>query len=501
MTATAPPRAIGETARARSATTAIRDADGTLTGDAFGALVESTRRWAEGWSAASVDGRWDAAVIAPQTGAFLAVLTGLNLAGWAVGVIDAAWTAAERDAAIRQLDPAVIVRPGGAGDGATVAMEDRRHQHPDGEWDVEFRVPRSGAAPPSPTPDGVFYIGFTSGSSGRPKAFARTHGSWWAGFTGLDQRVSIGPADVVSTPGPISSSHFLFGALHALHRGARVDLRAIPPGRPWAGESAPDAIYVVPSLLTRMLDAADPAIPGPRYLMCSGARLEPDVVAGVAATWPTTVLVEYYGASELSFVSFRRSGDGTPDGSVGRPFPGAVVTIRDEHDEPVGPGTPGRVFVSGPHVFAGYRGSVPESAAHRSADGAWTVGDIGYSDENGYLYVSGRGSSLIITGGLNVHPEEVEGTLGTLTAVAEVAVVGAPDPRWGEAVVAVIHPEPGAKLRRAELRAAVADRLAPAKRPRRYCQADGPLPRLRTGKLDRVAIGHRLAADDFPEIR
>ncbi len=494
---------VGERALARREAGVIVDDAGTLDGVHFREVARGMMRWSRSWGATPVGARWDVALVTPQSGEALAAFTGLSMAGWAVGVVDAAWTPSEQHAAITQLSPSAVVLPADRADAGArlVAGGWRASMHPDGAW-VALLPParRPGSAPDGPVPDADFYVGFTSGSAGRPKAFARSHASWWASFTGLDTIVEIAEGETVAVPGPLSGSHFLFGALHALHRGADIDLRGVPGGRSWAGESAPEVVYVVPSLLSRMVEAGGLGGGAPRHLMCAGARLDGVTSDRVADRWPHSEIVEYYGASELSFVTIRRTGDGTPEGSVGRAFPGVEVTVRDDEDRPLDAGRPGRVFARGPLLFSGYRGVTPPSAAHRADDGAWTVGDMGHIDENGNLFVAGRGSALIITGGLNVQPEEGEEAVAACAGVAGVVVVGVDDPRWGEVVVAVVSPVPRATLRRTDLRGAVVNRLARAKRPRRYLVHEDPFPLLRSGKIDRPAVRRRVLAGELPEV-
>ncbi len=246
-----------------------------------------------------------------------------------------------------------------------------------------------------------------------------------------------------------------------------------------------------------MLAAADGAsTPGqdPGYIFCAGARLDTAVVAATRERFPASQLVEYYGASELSFVAIRRHGDASPPGSVGGAFPGVEIRILDENHQPVAQGETGEIVVRSDLVFSGYRGTPPIGAARSLAGGWWGVGDRGSLDGDGYLFVEGRGSNLIITGGVNVQPEEVEEVVATADGVAACVVLGLPDERWGEQVCAVLVPEPGAKLTRADIRRQVAAALSRPKRPRRYLLVDGPLPVGRSGKIDRDAVRRLIAS-------
>jgi acyl-CoA synthetase (AMP-forming)/AMP-acid ligase II len=451
-------------------------------------------RWASGWSSPTGDGAF-AALVGDDTPDLVATFLGLVSAGWAVGIVDPAWPAHERRAALRQLDPAAIVVVGDDAAVERIAAPGLTARDRLGPAVVLTASGPSGRAPAGPAPGTPFYVGFTSGSAGRPKAFVRSHASWWHSFAGLDGLCPIDPSVSVLVPGTLSSSHFLFGALHALHAGATVEVvpaaRRTPERvaeRLWRGDPRA-AVYVVPTLLDGILRHRSERSVRVDHVFCAGARLDDRLREAAERALPQARLVEYYGASELSFVTIRLPGDGAPPGSVGRAFPGVEVSVRDEQGRPVAPDEEGLVFARGPLVFCGYRGVVA-SGARPLGDGWWTVGDRGRRDAEGFLTLSGRGSALIITGGANVQPEEVEEVLSACEGVSECAVVGVPDATWGEAVCAVVVVR-GPAPSRASLRSAVRD-LARHKRPRRYLLHAGPLPRGRTGKVDRSAVG-RLA--------
>lgn len=440
------------------------------------------------------------AIVADRSVRSVATMLGLMMSDYTVGVLDPDWTDAEIAGATEQLGCRTIV-------GGTRAADARTPVDEIGGLPVTRRddvVPHP-SRPVGADPD-IFYVGFTSGSSGRPKAFARTHESWLRSFEGLD-RIAPTPEGAVVVPGPLSSSHFLFGALHGLHAGRCVELPAQSGGaaarlaeRLDAGEPV-GCVYVVPSLLaelTRRLPAPPAVVP--EAIHCAGARLDRSVRDAAAARLPGTRIVEYYGASELSFVAIRVDGDGTPDGSVGRAFPGVDVSVLHPDGRPARTGTVGLIGVRSDLTFAGYRGVAPPDAA-RHIDGWLTVGDLGHLDENGYLHVAGRGSATIISGGANVQPEEVEGVLATVPGIAESAVVGMEDRRWGQIVVAALavsddrnHPA------RADVRSAVESALTGHKRPRRYVVLDA-IPRGRSGKVDRDAVRARLSAGEGRELR
>lgn len=463
---------------------ALRDARGTMTVSDVAERCERVRDASSEWWCGDRDGTGYAAMAVDGSADSLATSLALMMAGWAVGVLDPGWTDVERHGAIGQLSPDLLV---GAREDGWV------------ECGVIGGAPVSrrtcgavgGGAPPTPAPEDVFYVGFTSGSSGVPKAFARSHESWWRSFVGLDERVAL-DAGAVLVPGPLSSSHFLFGALHGLHAGALVEVLSSSGGsvarimERLARDEPVAAMYVVPTMLQQLAEALPgPPTTQPRIIFCAGARLDQATRDAVAVSLPTSTIVEYYGASELSFVAIRIDGDDTPTGSVGRAFPGVDITIRDAHGQRCDVGAAGRIFVRSPLVFSGYRGVVPAGGAEQRGH-EWSVGDVGHVDKHGFLYVAGRGSSLIITGGANVQPEEVEQVLAAAPGVTGCAVVGVDDARWGQVLVAAITTRDGT-LRRADLRRVVGARLARHKRPRRYIVLDA-LPLGRTGKIDRDGV-------------
>lgn len=485
---------------------AVRGSVAELTYAELRAGAAEVARAGAGWSDYADDRSPFVAVLCDWNPEFLRVFAGLASSGWAVGVLDPSWDDDEIAGAVAQLDPCVVLVSDGCARSTPglTARGWRAVAEMAPGWTV-LRTGASGAArpAPAPSPDAPFYVGFTSGSSGRPKAFVRSHRSWWLSFEGLGGLCPIAAGEAVLVPGPLSSSHFLFGALQALHAGAAVELvgAAEQPARRIAQrvrEGDPlAAVYVVPTMLAQL--ARDGATRGadPRFIFCAGARLDAEVRAAAAERFPGSGLVEYYGASELSFVAIQLPGDRTPPGAVGRAFPGVEISVRDDGDRVVPAGTTGVIFARGPLVFAGYRGEPPSTGARAVDGGWWTVGDRGRLDEAGNLFVAGRGSGLIVSGGANVQPEEVEEVVVRCPGVADCVVVGAPDPIWGEVVVAAVVVEPGRRVTRADLRRHAAASLARHKRPRRYVRLAGPIPVGRAGKVDRGRV-RELVMDGSP---
>jgi malonyl-CoA/methylmalonyl-CoA synthetase len=193
--------------------------------------------------------------------------------------------------------------------------------------------------------------------------------------------------------------------------------------------------------------------------------------------------LERYGTTESGLnVSNLYDGPRKP-GAVGIPLPGVEMAVVDEGGAPVADDTDGEIVVRGPQVFDGYRGD-PDATAAAFFDGGWfRTGDIGRIDPaDGFLSITGRAKDLIISGGMNVYPREVELALEEAGDVARAAVVGVPSERWGEAVVAAIVPAPGAAVDEDALLAFVSERLAPYKRPKWVVPVD-ELPVNHMGKV------------------
>ena len=176
-------------------------------------------------------------------------------------------------------------------------------------------------------------------------------------------------------------------------------------------------------------------------------------------------------------------------GSVGFPLFHIDVQVVDPEDRPCGPDKVGELWVRGPHVCAGYWNR-PEETARTFRNGWLRTGDLARCDAEGYYYIVGRLKDVIISGGENVYPAEVEGVLAAHPAVLQVALIGVPDEKWGETPLAVVMPKPGRALRLEDLLAFGGERLARYKLPRRVAFVEA-LPRTAAGKIDKELLRKR----------
>ena len=214
------------------------------------------------------------------------------------------------------------------------------------------------------------------------------------------------------------------------------------------------------------------------------APVAPDVKRAMIE-WLGPVLYEFYGGTEGGGCTISSAEWLTKPGSVGRPFPYLSIEILDEAGRALGPGEEGEVWFRQPG-FLVYKDD-PEKTAAATRDGMLTLGDIGVVDEDGYLFLRDRRADVIVAGGVNLYPAQIEAALVTHPAVADCCVVGAPHDEWGEEVVAVVQPVAGATIDVDDLLAWAAGPLARHQLPRRVLFVT-ELPRTETGKLARRAV-------------
>lgn len=353
--------------------------------------------------------------------------------------------------------------------------------------------------PPAPavpvSPDAAFYVGFTSGTTGMPKGYRRSHGSWIDSFAVSEQAFGLSARDVVLAPGGLAASLHLYGVVHALHVGASaVMMRHFLPLRALEliARHGVTALYATPTqlqMLTKVARAEAILCPGVRRIMISGAKWQPETRAAVAAIFPNAGIAEFYGASETSFITLVGPGEEVPPGSVGRAAPGVELRIRDGAGRDLPPGETGTIWVASSMLFEAYACGGGEETRR---DGAFlTIGDHGRLDAAGYLTLVGRERRMLVTAGQNVYPEEVEALLAAAPGVDEAVVLGLPDALRGVELVALLR-GPGAGDER-RLRAHCRRFLPASKLPRRFLVIDD-WPRTAGGKADIQALQHRAAA-------
>jgi long-chain acyl-CoA synthetase len=196
-------------------------------------------------------------------------------------------------------------------------------------------------------------------------------------------------------------------------------------------------LFVVPTMIEAILQVAPSEPLAIQALLSSGAKWSTESKRACTLLFGGAPLYEFYGSSEASYISYSNVYHDPPY-SVGRPFSGVDVSVRDEQFQEVAMGTIGQLYVKSEMVFKGYY-LLPEETSNVFHEGWLVLGDYGYIDVEGYLYITGRVRNCIVSGGMNVFPEEVEAVLQQMPEIAEVMVCGRAHPYWGEQIIAIIQ--------------------------------------------------------------
>ena len=387
--------------------------------------------------------------------------------------LNTAYTPAEIGYFIADAEPAIIVAEG------HLSLDDVAPESEDFET-----VPRG--------PDDVAAILYTSGTTGRSKGAMLSHDNLASNALVLKDAWRWRDGDVLIHALPIYHVHGLFVALHGAllngstmlwHQGFDADAVIADLG-------SATILMGVPTHYVRL--AAHPgltrdAAADMRLFVSGSAPLLEATFAEFESKTGHRIL-ERYGMTEAGMIcSNPYEGERIP-GTVGFPLPGISARVADEHGRELARGEPGVLEISGPNLFKGYWRQPEKTAEEMRPDGFFVTGDIATMDEAGRVAIVGRAKDLIIAGGLNIYPKEIELVLDAVPGVAESAVIGVPHPDLGEAAVAVVVRSDPA-LEEAAVLAGVTD-LARFKQPRRILFA-GALPRNAMGKVQKAALRER----------
>jgi malonyl-CoA/methylmalonyl-CoA synthetase len=343
--------------------------------------------------------------------------------------------------------------------------------------------------------DDLAAILYTSGTTGRSKGAMITHRNLGSNAAALHRAWDFRPDDVLVHMLPLFHVHGLFVACHCvLMNGTAMRFHPNFDARRALADFAESTVFMgVPTFYSRLL-----AEPGLTRAACSRMRL---FVSGSAPLHVETHnefeartgqrILERYGMTETGMLTSNPMRGERRAGSVGPALPGTEVRVVDDEGKACAPGVIGHVQVKGASVFAGYWGMPERNREEFTADGFFMTGDLGSLAADGYLTIAGRSKDLIITGGYNVYPKEIELALDELPGVHESAVVGIPHADFGEAVTAVVVPVKGAaQPKEADLIAALKSRLANFKVPKRVYLVD-ELPRNAMGKVQKNVLRER----------
>ena len=341
-------------------------------------------------------------------------------------------------------------------------------------------------------PEQVALLAYTSGTTGKPKGVPLTHRQVTVSIRTAMAAWRWQPDDVLVHALPLYHQHGLGGLHTALIAGGTVHIRSKFSAQDLvqaAADTRASVLFAVPTIYQALADspaARAGGLRGLRLAVCGSAPLSPPLAARLPAVLGRLPVIRY-GTTE-SGLDVSNPVAAPRGDTLGVPLPGVHVRIRTAHG-PAVLGTDGEIQVRGPHVFTGYWHDPAGTSAAFTPDGWFRTGDIGAVDPaTGHLVIRGRTKEMIITGGLNVYPREVEIALETHPSVAEAAVAGIPDQRWGEQVTAWVVLRDGHHLDEAAVIAHARTQLAAYKCPKRIYQLT-ELPRNQLGKILRSALG------------
>jgi malonyl-CoA/methylmalonyl-CoA synthetase len=474
-----------------------------------GELYERSSRVA-GWLAGNRVARGDRVLLAGPTSIdFITAYLGTLHAGATATFANPMLTAVELTQLVESTSPFVAFCDGDRA-ATLVALEDastiRSVVVLEGDRDNSLQAVAAGGSPiatAGPNSKDVAHLAFTSGTTGPPRAAPLTHANVLASVRAVMLAWRWQESDVLIHSLPLTHGHGLSGLHAVLVSGGRgVFLPAFDPARLVSAvrDHAGTVLFAVPAIWERLLGwdgFADADLSSLRLATSGSAPLPPAIFEAVREVLGHPPL-ERYGCTETGYTLSNPFEGARKPGKVGFALPGAEVRVVDGDGRPVDDGSDGEIVVRGPQVFAGSGGEADDDVF---LPGGWfRTGDIGRVDpDDGYVSITGRTKELIITGGLNVYPREVEFALQSQPEVAAAAVVGVPSKRWGEEVTAFIVPATGGDIEIEQLIERLRTELAPYKCPKRTYIVD-ELPRNQMGKVLRAELVARVSQDDRERI-
>jgi acyl-CoA synthetase (AMP-forming)/AMP-acid ligase II len=359
-------------------------------------------------------------------------------------------------------------------------------------------------------PDEIAILLFTSGTTGPPKAAVLRHKHLVSYILGSVEFASAAEGDAALVSVPPYHIAGMAAIASSIYSGRRIVQLPNFTAEAWLDLARKESVtnaFVVPTMLARIVDAlgdaSDAGLPHLRALSYGGGKMPQSVIERAMKLFPDTAFTNAYGLTETSSTiailgpEEHRAAAASDDPavrrrlvSVGRPLPSVEVTIRDDEGRVLGPGERGEIHVRGEQVSGEYLGR----GSRLDAAGWFPTRDGGSMDEEGYLFLEGRIDDIIVRGGENISPGEVEDVLLSHPAVADAAVVGVPDEQWGEAVAAVVVAKEGAAISADELREHVKRQLRSSRAPERI-EVVAELPYNETGKLLRRRVRAQLLGE------
>jgi len=338
---------------------------------------------------------------------------------------------------------------------------------------------------------------YTSGTTGRSKGAMLTHANLASNAATLKESWRFTGRDVLLHALPIYHSHGLFVACNVtlMAGGSMIFLPKLDADQIFRFLPEATTMMGVPTFYVRLLQDARliKAATSHIRLFVSGSA---PLLAETHTEWEARTghrILERYGMTETNMNTSNPYDGARVPGSVGPPLPGVEARVTDPETGALLPvGEIGMIEVRGPNVFVGYWRMPEKTKAEFRPDGFFITGDLGRIDEKGYVWILGRGKDLVISGGFNVYPKEVESEIDAIPGVDESAVIGLPHKDFGEGVTALVTLKPGARLTEAGVLAALSDRLAKYKQPKRVIFVDA-LPRNTMGKVQKNLLRDQYA--------
>lgn len=406
---------------------------------------------------------------------FAEAFLGTVYAGCVPVPLDPKWSSHEIEAVLRQTGPKMIFAENALAAMPTLSDLDARLIVFSGETGEAYDRWINGLDPEENLDDGneLLFIAFTSGTTGKPKGYMRTHRSWIQSFEATCEAFQLDMEHVLA-PGPFVHSLSLFALVQSLCSGAtfhivhRFDAAEVLE----LCERIPDAVlFVVPTMIEAMMRQPISRQPRIQALISSGGKWSETSKRRCREIFGGSKLYEYYGSSEASYISYLDVyADGKPN-SVGKPFTGVDISIRDEQFRVLPPGEIGQLYVRSEMIFSGYH-DLPEETAAVFRDGWLRLGDYMHVDYEGYLFLAGRAKNMIVSGGLNIFPEEIESVLLQMPEIEEAMALGLPDDYWGEQVTLLVKWSGRSRLSLGEIKSFCRRHLASYKAPKQLIEVD-----------------------------
>lgn len=461
----------------------------------YGTLAGRIARVAGGCAALGLRPGDRAAIIAPNCIEYPEIMCGVSDAGGIVATLSPRLTAREIGAAVNDCGARVVFAHASAADAVSAARPASVERVLVFGPEYEAWLAASKPAPPRTDIDETdpFTLVYSSGTTGRPKGIVISHRSRALTFHGMAMEYGCyGPDDVQLGIAPMSNGAGFAYIMASLYFGGTVEV--LPKFDPELvlsrlGSHPFTGVFMVPThfqaifgLESARLERWRGTARALRTIMSNASALPQAVKEKIVAYFGEGLLHETYGSTEAGIVTNLRPQDQlVRKQSVGPPFAVTLVKLLDDGGREVPVGEVGELYSLSPYIFNGYFNQPAETAA-ALREGWITVGDLARRDEDNFLYIVDRKKDMVVTGGLNVYPREIEETLHRHPAVLEAAVIGVPDEHWGEALQAYIAVTPGMNVRSAELEGYCRNELAGYKIPKLFRFVDA-LPRNAGGKV------------------